>query len=557
MKTLLSFLISSVVAVSVCAQTINSTVTVQVNGNRERQIIIDDVTYNAGTAANVITIPAVQPGQHTLQVKTLNTTNNRWNNSTNTSFTVREGYDMVVTIAANGSLQYREKRITTRSTDAVSSRTPISSTAFTNLYNSIRQIRSSRSRLMQLTNTFNNSSTYFTSSQVSQLLQLINGESARLQLAKDAYSLITDPSQYTIVSNLLRSKAARDELSGYITTYNNTYNNTTAYNNSGNYNAYASPMSDYNFNTLYQSIYNQYYASSRMSALRDAFANTNNYFTSYQARQLVQLAPDEASRLELAKVSYRRITDVNNFGIMYDILQSQTSKDELARYIQYYGGTANNANTYRTPMSDASFNSIYNNARGQWFPGTKYTVIKDALSTTTNYFTSAQAYQLIALLSDENNRLELAKLVYRKLTDPANVSTLYNLFTTQAYKDDLAAYINNNSSGSYGGSYNNTYRTPMTDASFTSLYNNVRGQWFPGAKYTAIKDAVSTTTNYFTSSQAFQLISLLSDENNRLELAKLVYRQLTDPANVSTLYNLFSTQAYRDDFAAYIRQNQY
>jgi len=46
------------------------------------------------------------------------------------------------------------------------------------------------------------------------------------------------------------------------------------------------------------------------------------------------------------------------------------------------------------------------------------------------------------LVSNEDNRLELAKSAYGKIVDPANANQLYNLFTSQARKDELRNYIN-------------------------------------------------------------------------------------------------------------------
>ena len=55
---------------------------------------------------------------------------------------------------------------------------------------------------------------------------------------------------------------------------------------------------------------------------------------------------------------------------------------------------------------------------------------------------TAQAKQLINYVSDEANRLQLAKSSYRNITDPANFNQLYDLFSNQSSKDELTAYVN-------------------------------------------------------------------------------------------------------------------
>ena len=48
---------------------------------------------------------------------------------------------------------------------------------------------------------------------------------------------------------------------------------------------------------------------------------------------------------------------------------------------------------------------------------------------------------LIEQVSDEANRLQLAKASYRNITDPANFSQMYELLNTQSSKNDLSAYV--------------------------------------------------------------------------------------------------------------------
>ena len=115
-------------------------------------------------------------------------------------------------------------------------------------------------------------------------------------------------------------------------------------------------MSDANFNSLYQTIKNQWPVSTQMNSLSNAFNNTTNYFTSYQASQLIQLVSAENSRLQLAKLSYRSITDRNNFNQIYNLLSYQSSKDELMDYVNNCNNEGRDVNV---DMQDANFNHLY------------------------------------------------------------------------------------------------------------------------------------------------------------------------------------------------------
>jgi hypothetical protein len=70
------------------------------------------------------------------------------------------------------------------------------------------------------------------------------------------------------------------------------------------------------------------------------------------------------------------------------------------------------------------------------------TEITNAFNNNNYYFTCSQARQLIALVSLESNRLQLAKSCYRNITDRENFTQLYDLLTIQSSKDELQAYIN-------------------------------------------------------------------------------------------------------------------
>ncbi|TAL49918.1 MAG: DUF4476 domain-containing protein [Chitinophagaceae bacterium] len=107
----------------------------------------------------------------------------------------------------------------------------------------------------------------------------------------------------------------------------------TNYNTGTNANA---AMTDVNFNRLYQTIQGQFFPNEKMNSLTNAFNSTSNYFTSSQAKQLIQLVSFESNRLQLAKLSYRTITDRSNFNQLYDLLSSQASRDELDAYAKAY-----------------------------------------------------------------------------------------------------------------------------------------------------------------------------------------------------------------------------
>ena len=109
------------------------------------------------------------------------------------------------------------------------------------------------------------------------------------------------------------------------------------------------------------------------------------------------------------------------------------------------------------------------------------------------------------MVSAESNRLELAKASYDNIVDQANFSQLYDLFSYSS-RNELEIYVRDHQG-------NPVYtppvytRTPMSNSSFTSLYNEVRNTYGLGAKMSRLTEIFANETYYFTVTQAKQLFN--------------------------------------------------
>ena len=540
MKTIFLFVASCITAVSVSAQSV-STVTVNIRGNNNEAIVIDNteyVVYNDYTTNTntPIVVSNLQAGQHTLQIKRTDEVN-----PSSTVFTTRTGYDLQIIIAANGSVQLKEtkwKQGNSNSQNMVA----MSETDFTNLYNSIRsQWRSSR-RMTMVSDAFANTDYYFTTAQAKTLIQLVSSQSNRFALAKASYRSITDPTNFTQMYEVLNSQSQRDALADYVSTYNAGSSSTA--------------MTAPKFNTIYKTAQRQATINSKVSYIYNTFTNTNNYFTVAQARQLVQLAPDEANRLYLAKISYRSIIDRTNFSQMNTLLNTQTSRNELTSFVSTYDNTNNTNPVYtRVAMKEADFNTLYRDVQNRYGIGAKMSALSNAFATENYYFTTAQTKQLIQLVSAESNRLELAKASYDNIVDQASFNQLYDLFSSSS-KNELEIYVRDHQESPIYTPPVYT-RTPMPNSNYTSLYNEVRNTFGLGAKMSRLTEIFATETYYFTVAQAKQLIQLVSAESNRLELAKSAYGNITDPENFNLIYDVLSSQSSKNELSTYVNTYSY
>jgi hypothetical protein len=118
----------------------------------------------------------------------------------------------------------------------------------------------------------------------------------------------------------------------------------------------------------------------------------------------------------------------------------------------------------------------------------------------------------------------------------------------------------NNGGNSNGGfddqSNDENRRASMNDNQFNQLYETIRNQWLPGQKMKTLSNEFLNAEDNFTTLQAKRLIQLVTEEGNRLKLAKSSYHCITDPENFSQLNDVFRYQTSRDELDDFIRNGQ-
>lgn len=212
----------------------------------------------------------------------------------------------------------------------------------------------------------------------------------------------------------------------------------------------------------------------------------------------------------------------------------------------------------RRAMTDAEYNNLTRSLRAQPTTQGRYSLLTSTFNNTNNYFTTRQIVQLLQQVRTEHERLQLAKLAYRTVVDPANYTQVSTLFTTQARKDELDDYVYYYEADATG---TGTVTTPgsnigMNETNFNSLYSTIEGQWPVTTKVSSINSAFVNTANYFTVYQAGRLIQLVTNEDYRLQLAKASFRSILDPSNFYTIKDLLYSQSSKNELEAYVNNGQ-
>jgi len=330
-----------------------------------------------------------------------------------------------------------------------------------------------------------------------------------------------------------------------------------------NQNAVASthtPMAQTEFDKLLQSIKAKWSQTSKYNAIKTALSNTSYFFTTDQVGQLLLPLTTESKRLELAKLSYPRVTDPNNFGDVVDLFSTQSNKDNINKFIQsknpeVVANTNTAIDASRPPLTTQQFNQLQRKIKNQYQESGKYAVLSDALNVTTNYFTTEQLRQLLSLISTESDRLVLAKQSYTRVADQTNFYNLASIFTSQASRDDFNNFIRNGETTTSSTS-TQTGRVAMSDGDFSKLQWKARLHIHQASIVKDINTAFSDANNYFTVDQIRSLLTMVSSESDRLTLAKLAYHRIVDPTSFTGLFDLFSSQTSLNDLNNYIKTNK-
>jgi len=537
MKTFFSILASLFITSFVFSQT-QSTVTIDITGNRNKQVTVDSRIYTVNNTTSTeeqsFVITDLAAGQHSLEVARNNQFGSRV--ATKTYFTVRDGYNLVITIGTDATVSTSETRIIGSGNNNAGR--PITTAQFNRLYSQTQAKISSSSRTTFLENEFANTNRRLTSSQARQLIALVNSESSRLRLAKDVYPQVTDRQNFNTVSSLLYSTSNRNELSNYITSLNLGDDDYAA-------SDMGVPMTNNRFRTIFNEASAETNSTNRYYYLNNFFNKDANFYTSSQAAQLIQLVPAEEQRFNLAKTAYRGVTDRNNYTAVFQLLSNYSNRTALTAYINNYDNTSN----VRVAMSEFNYNRLYQSVYNESV-STRYTSINRAFSSD-DYFTVAQAKRLIVLVNNESYRLALAKTAYKVLVDRSNYTQFYDFLPSSYNRNDLNNYVANfnNSQGTPTGGY------AMSETDYNRIYQNVTSSWSSSTRVNAENQAFGTSANYFSTDQVRRLLLLITSETDRLSLAKSAYDNTVDQNNYTLLYDVFSNSVYKNDLARFIANN--
>ncbi|MGB4397882.1 MAG: DUF4476 domain-containing protein [Daejeonella sp.] len=312
-----------------------------------------------------------------------------------------------------------------------SARVLISDSNFNTLVANVKSKWSQSLKGEALRDAFINSNHNYTTMQVRQLMGLVTSESDRLDLIKLAYPVVTDADNFGALYDVFASTAKRGEFNDFVISKGGAAANTGV----------KAQMTANNFNVLMTSIQSKWSQALKTDAVRDAFRNTNNYFSTEQIRQLMAQVTSENDRMELIKMSYPAVIDTDNFGSLVDVFSSTAYRLEFNDFVVSKGGVTVNTGV-RAQMTVNNFNMLMAGIRSKSSQALRTDAVRDAFINTNNFFSTDQIRTLLTQVTSESDRLALAKQSFRSVMDPNNFYQLGDLFTSTTYKNEFNTFVN-------------------------------------------------------------------------------------------------------------------
>ncbi|MBG8554484.1 DUF4476 domain-containing protein [Hymenobacter guriensis] len=147
----------------------------------------------------------------------------------------------------------------------------------------------------------------------------------------------------------------------------------------------------------------------------------------------------ESQRLEMAKYAYDHVADPQNFYQVYELFNFDSNVKELQQYSAQSRPTDDYRGNYRSTMTVAEVDALARAAERQAFDKDKLSIMQDGLARTA--LRTEDLKRLLRVFSFEDQRVELAKYAYPRLTDSQNFYQVYELFSFRSNVDALQDFV--------------------------------------------------------------------------------------------------------------------
>jgi hypothetical protein len=263
--------------------------------------------------------------------------------------------------------------------------------------------------------------------QLSELLEILNFESSKLILAKNATPYVSDLSNLILIFRNFKYRNSEDEFYQYLTSRQLEITNKIERDGC---------ISDKAFKLLCYKISDRYTESGKLDEAKKWSRIT--CLNTKQVEHLLGLFSFDRSRLEYVRFVLPNVCDIDNYFILRQEFNFESSRREFDEIIHNHHHGFEVCNQVYT-ISPQAFNQIISEMNHRISDSRKMEYAKSILSGTN--FKAEQIAVLNRNFSFDSNRLEFAKLAYHSCVDPQKYFLVSETLEFRSNRDELERFI--------------------------------------------------------------------------------------------------------------------
>ena len=309
----------------------------------------------------------------------------------------------------------------------------------------------------------------------------------------------------------------------------------------------------------------------------------NNCFTHIQLNQVLNLMRTDGSRYNLAISAYKQMDDTTGFYTAQYVFRSHNHKSQFRSFLRAQKQNNYNRTHYR-PYRELQFpnyqypqirihpievanTGLFNEGQFLHFAsrvnraGSDYAKkqqIENEFSRRS--FTTEQFMKLLSLVRSYEIRFVLATRLYGLLYDVENAEYINEVFERTHYSRKFSFFLQQNNAPGYRNPVRTPYgktrfRAPMvSDAEMNMIMVSLKNEPFSSKRVELAKTIISTKPG-LSSQQIGLIVSQMSFDSHKLDVAKFGYAYAIDRENYFAVANQLTFSSNRSSLLNFIRNN--
>lgn len=301
------------------------------------------------------------------------------------------------------------------------------------------------------------SANHFNVAQLNQILFQLRSEGNRVQLAKEAYFLVSDIRNFKNIHVAIQHPTNRQELRFFVRDQRArqggvgvaprqvnfpalTYPNAQQYNGAFGCNSY---MDANSFNRISLAIFDAATDLERQRLIQGYMAN--NYFSVGQFMRILTIVNDLDIRFGIARNHVHGLYDVDNCYHIASVFGQSAYHQQFLNHLNQRNHNPTSGHRYaeRPYVTEFEMQAIMNSLRNEVSNRNKLRLAEIAVQSNQR-FTSGQVRRIMTTFTFDSYRLKFAKFAYPYTIDRDNYYLLSSELTFSSNKRSLLAYIRNN-----------------------------------------------------------------------------------------------------------------